>query len=80
MRINEIGELISLSVIEINSSILAWEIPWTESLAGYSPWGHEELDVTEGLTHTHNTLTQKIHNCTFYVVEVSSCLGIGDGL
>ena len=21
-------------------SILAWEIPWTEDLAGYSPWGH----------------------------------------
>ena len=21
------------------SSILAWEIPWTEELAGYSPWG-----------------------------------------
>ena len=23
----------------IHSSILAWEIPWTESLAGYSPCG-----------------------------------------
>ena len=22
----------------IHSSILAWKIPWTESLAGYSPW------------------------------------------
>ena len=22
-------------------SILAWEIPWTGSLAGYSPWGHK---------------------------------------
>ena len=22
------------------SSILAWRIPWTESLAGYSPWNH----------------------------------------
>ena len=21
------------------SSILAWRIPWTEELAGYSPWG-----------------------------------------
>ena len=20
---------------------------------GYSPWGHKELDTTEGLTHTH---------------------------
>jgi len=26
-----------------HSSILAWRIP----LAGYSPWGHKELDMTE---------------------------------
>ena len=24
-----------------HSSILAWRIPWSESLAGYSPWGRE---------------------------------------
>ena len=24
----------------IHSSILAWRIPWTRSLAGYSPRGH----------------------------------------
>ena len=31
-----------------HSSILAWKIPWTEwSLAGYSPWGHKESDMTE---------------------------------
>ena len=31
----------------IHSSILAWEIPWTENLAGYfSPWGRKELDMT----------------------------------
>ena len=23
------------------------------SLAGYSPWGHKESDMTEQLTHTH---------------------------
>ena len=28
-------------------SILAWKIPWTESLLGYSPWGHKESDTTE---------------------------------
>ena len=27
--------------------ILAWEIPWTEELACYSPWGRKELDTTE---------------------------------
>ena len=29
------------------SSILAWEIPWTEEPGRYSPWGHKELDTTE---------------------------------
>ena len=24
-----------------HSSILAWRIPWTEELAGYSPWGRK---------------------------------------
>ena len=26
---------------------LAWRSPWTESLVGYSPWGHKESDMTE---------------------------------
>ena len=30
-----------------HSSVLAWRIPWTESLAGYSPQGHKETDMTE---------------------------------
>ena len=30
--------------METHSSILAWKIPWTEELAGYSPWGHKESD------------------------------------
>ena len=30
-----------------HSSILAWEIPWTEEPSGlYSPWGRKELDMT----------------------------------
>ena len=33
-----------------HSSILAWEIPWTEEPGGLHPWGHEESDVTE---HAH---------------------------
>ena len=34
-----------------HSSILAWEISWTErSLACYNPWGHKELDTTEWLS------------------------------
>ena len=35
-----------------HSSILAWKIPWTESLVGYSPRGHKESDTTERL-HFH---------------------------
>ena len=30
-----------------HSSILAWRIPRTEELAGYSPWGHKDSDMTE---------------------------------
>ena len=29
------------------SSTLAWRNPWPESLVGYSPRGHKELDVTD---------------------------------
>ena len=36
-----------------HSSILAWRIPWTEEPGGIeSPWGREESDTTEWLTHT----------------------------
>ena len=30
-----------------HSRLLAWEIPWQMSLAGYSPWGCKELDTAE---------------------------------
>ena len=33
-----------------HSSILAWTIPWTEDLVGYSPWGRKESDTTVWLT------------------------------
>ena len=36
-----------------HSSILAWEIPWTESLVGYSPWGHKRVG--------HNLVTKQQH-------------------
>ena len=33
-----------------HSSILAWEIPWTEEPGGaYNPWGRKESDTTEQL-------------------------------
>ena len=36
-----------------HSRILAWRIHGQRSLAGYSPWGHKESDMTESDTHTH---------------------------
>ena len=33
-----------------HSSVLAWEMPWTEEPDGYSPWGCKESDTTERLT------------------------------
>ena len=46
-----------------HSSILAWEIPWTEEHGGLqSSWGHKELDMTERVcarTHTHTHTHQK---------------------
>ena len=37
--------------METHSSILAWKNPMEQrSLAGYSPWGHKESDVTEQLS------------------------------
>ena len=32
------------------SSFLAWRIPCTEDLVGYSPWSHKESDITEQLS------------------------------
>ena len=33
-----------------HSNILAWEIPWTEDLASYSPWCCKESDTTYHLS------------------------------
>ena len=33
-----------------HSRILAWKIPWTEELGGYSPKGGKEPDTTEKLS------------------------------
>ena len=35
-----------------HSSILAWGIPWTRSLVGYSPWGHRVGHERETNTFT----------------------------
>ena len=43
-----------------HSSILAWKIPWTESLMGYSSQDCKEMDITEQLTmHTQKRERKK---------------------
>ena len=39
-----------------HSSILAWRIPCTEEPVGYSPWGCEELDMTEQMSTSTTTI------------------------
>ena len=39
--------------MDTHSSILAWRIPWTVGPDGLQSMGLQELDTTEGLTHTH---------------------------
>ena len=47
-----------------HSSIPAWRIPWTESLAGYSPQGLRESDMTEVTLHSteHTYIFIYIHS------------------
>ena len=35
-----------------HSSILIWEMPWTEEPGGLSPWGCKESDTTKGTEYT----------------------------
>ena len=70
-----------------HSTILAWRIPWTEDLAGYSSWSRKELDMTEGrsaciYTHTHkHTHTFKLlyschylNCCSLYKYVIVNCI------
>ena len=39
-----------------HSNILAWKIPWTEELAGYSPCGSTESDMTKWLNNNKSSI------------------------
>ena len=41
--------------IATHSSILAWEIPWTEKPGGLQSTGLQELDTTQKLNHHTQT-------------------------
>ena len=47
-----------------HSSILAWKIPWTEELAGYSPWGRKESDTIERLKRSTQHWSPSCHHTT----------------
>ena len=62
------------------SSILAWEIPWTEELAGYSPQGHKRLNMTQQLNN--NNKYSIVHMYYIFFIQSSikrqlGCLCIG---
>ena len=54
--------------IATHSSTLAWKIPWTRNLVGYSPWGRKESDTTERLTY--ESRVNEYHDATFQVLNV----------
>ena len=45
----------------IHSSILAWEIPWTEESGWHSPPGHKESDMNERLDNSRS-FCATVHN------------------
>ena len=60
-----------------HSSILACRIPWTEDLAGYSPWSRKELGKTEwrsACTHTRKRTHTHIHATIQIVVAYINML------
>ena len=51
MWVPSLGQEDPLKDKETHSSFLAWRIPWTESLVGYSPQGFKESKMTEVTQH-----------------------------
>ena len=52
-----------------HSSILAWRIPWTGSLAGYSPWDRKESDTIEVTEYTHKQDCLNFGSSLFHILE-----------
>ena len=67
-----------------HTSILAWGISWTESLAGYSSWGCKESEMTR-LVCTQNIfrfslLTVNRHSDCLHVLVIVNCATINTGM
>ena len=53
MRVQSLGRDDPLEEeMTTQSTILAWEIPWTEKPGSHSPLGRKESDTTEHTQHT----------------------------
>ena len=54
------------------SSILAWEITWTEEPDGLQSKGSKELDTTEQTKHKHKTSTFYLHDIINGKIDVTT--------
>ena len=64
MRVQSLGRDDPLEEeMTTQSSILAWEIPWTEKPGGHSPLGHKESDTTEHTQHTQALAGEIFTSC-----------------
>ena len=52
--------------IATHSSTLAWKIPWTRSLVGYSLWGHKESDTTLCIWFSHTSIWGSLAGLTIF--------------
>ena len=56
-----------------HSSILAWEVPWTEELGGLQSTGHKESDTTEPLGKPDSAICTHMSTPTWTCLPLSSC-------
>ena len=61
-----------------HSSILAWEIPWTEEPGKLQSMGSQELDTTERLNHHHHRNREGMVGPLMLVEGVTTADGDGD--
>ena len=56
-RVGSLGQEVLLEKeAATHSSILAWEIPWTEEPGGLQSMGSQESDMTQRLNHYHHDM------------------------
>ena len=57
-----------------HSSILIWEMPWTEEPGGLSPWGCKESDTTKGTEYTGVCVCVYLRVCVCVCVYLRVCV------